>query len=304
MKLKFTFSFLIFCCLSFAVFAEDDGGVSGVFLGFENSVHNYSLGRTGTTKYYDASSYSQNAALLSNSNKSIYFMHTTPFSNFDDIKYQSLFGTYKLNETSGIGMGIGYLKIDDVPGYTITGIPTNSYDGKDMFFSLAYGKKILAKLSLGLDIKYIKEEIASYDRNATTFSLGSVYEFNEDLKLSLIFENLIKINNDYKFDKKKESIPFNSKLELSYMLLTDFVINVQTQKTEYQEDLEFAIGSEYTLMKNFDLRAGYNTKYEEFTLGFGMNYSLGNLNYAYGKNSDLGNTHRFSVNFKFGNLIK
>jgi len=281
------------------LFAADEGGLSAAFLNYCNSVRNYSLGRTGITQYADPSSSLENSALLTKSKRSVYLMYTQPFSNFDDLKYQTAYFNAKISEQVGLGLGFSMLNADNIEYRNSSGVLLGYYNSSSSYYSLGAGLNLNDALNFGASMRYIKEKIQSRDRTAMTLTAGLNYEIIEELSAALIIDNIIKIKNDYKFDQERENIPLKITGEAGYKILDNFLVNAQLEFKEYQDSIKFAVGTEYGITKNFLIRSGYNTRFKEWSAGLGINIDIGNFDYGFGKISELGNTHRFSLTFIF-----
>lgn len=282
---------------SLNISAENDGGLTGAFLNYCNSVRNYSLGRSDLTNYNDPSSAIENPALLAECKKSVYLMYSKPFSDFDDINYQSILYNQKLTNKSGISAGISLFNVKDIEERNSVGNLLGYYDGKNTILTIGYGYELIKFLYAGTSVKYVQEKIYNFDREYFAADISGKYHINEDFDISLILSNLY--STESKFDIKKEKLPIKCSAGLGLKIISGLNFQLSADMKEYQKSIELGAGAEYIVNKYFEIRCGYNSRYEEWTAGFGLNSGVLKLDYGFGNNTDLGNTHRIGLTYIF-----
>lgn len=283
------------------IYAKGDGGSPGAFLNLDASVRSYTLGKIGFTEYNNPSSLTGNPALLSECRKSVYLMYSQLFKDFNGISHQTLFFNNKLDDNSGYGIGINLLVVSDVERRkALTGELEGTYSGKDIVYYLAYGRKLRKNISFGLNLKIINEKIAHYSRYNYTMDLGGKINFPGGAKWSLAVYNLLKLESDYIFISKKESIPIKLKSEFNLNIRKDVYFHLALSYQEKENSMKYYTGFEIDLFNYFVLRSGFNSISEEWTAGFGLDIFKFELDYGFGLQTDLGNTHRFGLTYEFG----
>ncbi|HCJ65892.1 MAG TPA: hypothetical protein DHV62_00845 [Elusimicrobia bacterium] len=204
-----------------------------------------------------------------------------------------------------------------------------NYEG---VFSLAYGRAISKKFSLGLTLKAIYTQLDNDKTSNLAFDFGGLYKSPiEGINFSFVIQN---IATGLKFTSGKEPISPDFKVGVSYSPSVPSPLSSPTMGRGLDEGREkgkgrgfilatdmnfykigkpnFSLGSEYSfvppLLKNTKLsaRIGYTGKASStlggltgLTAGFGLEHKNKNFDYAFVPFGDLGNTHRFSLTLKF-----
>jgi hypothetical protein len=193
----------------------------------------------------------------------------------------------------------------------------NSFSGSDLSFGLGIARKFTDKLSIGLNLKYLREDLHVYSSDLWAFDVGTVYQTGwYGVNLAMAAQNF-STQARWLYTKEEEQqnyeLPLIFKIGLSVELLGGedllfggdydrhrLVLNVDAMHTnDYNERLN--LGMEYTFYNIFSLRGGYRVNYEEgnLSLGAGVQYDFGYLrfqfDYAYVSYDFLQSPHRFSI---------
>ena len=193
----------------------------------------------------------------------------------------------------------------------------NLFSGSDMAVGLTYARKFTDKLSIGVTVKYLREELFEYNTSIWGFDVGSYYDTGwKGIRLAMTAQNFAQqarfLENREEFEQTYE-LPLVFRIGWSIDLLGgedlflggnpelhQFTLNMDAIHTnDYAERLH--VGVEYWLFKKFALRTGYRFNYEEgkFSIGAGLDYPIGSMSiridYAYVDYDFLEATHRFSV---------
>lgn len=219
------------------------------------------------------------------------------------ISSKTFSGIYPLSETDFIG---AYVFMLDTPfdketiydtaalnEYSETG---DKFKNSASVIDIAYSKIISEKLSAGVGVKNIHEELAGTKANGFALDAGLLYkEFYPNLNLGLAVQNIAV--NKLRAD---EDYPMTITLGTSYALkFYDRPLTLLSDiKIPNDNDVRYGVGAEYWLAEIFALRGGYNSLYK-FTFGVGIKLQNLTADYAYVPVGDLGVTHRISVGYKF-----
>ena len=253
------------------------------------------------------------------------------FSQMDyflDVVHYSFSGAYSLGRFGSIGVQAAYVDIGEIdvtrvdalsvgedeyiPGITGEVIHPNA-----MVFGVSYAIQLTDKFSFGLTQKYIREDMgfsSSYMKNgknvelsSVAFDMGLVYDTGfRTLQLAAAVRHF---GPEISYVDKGYPMPQTFDIGIAaYLLGPDdnfgFISNNQTllfsadllQPRDY--DQQYNIGMEYGFNNLLFLRAGYKINYdvENFTAGFGLNYSNYRIDYSFANFGEyLDSVHRFSI---------
>ncbi len=175
-----------------------------------------------------------------------------------------------------------------------------TFDGSDLLAKLTYAYRENNKLSLGFNMKYISQNIFTYSGAALGVDAGFIYNISNNTNLGAGIYN---IGTKLKLYKESAALPMHIKSGISTNIIEDiFLLNGDIIYT-FDEDFDYAFGVEFKPVKIFALRGGYNSINEAgngLTLGFGLNFNAINLDYAYEFFGDFDASHKFSIDYAFG----
>jgi len=226
---------------------------------------------------------------------------------FQDINYEYIGYAHNLGNLGTAGIMVNYLYIDDLEKRTYdTDTPDGYFKASDLAVSLAGGRKLNEKLSLGANLKYIRQQIDIEKAEGFAFDLGGLYNVNDKLKIGLAIQNL---GTEIKFVSEGDPLPLNIKLGAGYKLLNDQLTLGLDVNYPIDNEINFALGAEYALKLggiSLPLRVGYNTKVISDLgalagLGTGLGIGINRLafDFAWVPYGDLGHTFRVALKMKF-----
>ena len=193
----------------------------------------------------------------------------------------------------------------------------NTFSGSDMAAGFSFARRFLDNLSIGVNVKYVQEELYSYKASLWAIDVGSYYDTGwRGIRIGMAAQNFAKqarfmqTKQDY---EQSYDIPLLFRLGFSIDLaggselflggdpdMHALTINVDAlHSNDYAERLH--MGLEYRFLSMFAIRSGYRFNYEEgqISLGGGINYQAADINfrfdYAYVDYDFLDSTHRFSI---------
>lgn len=230
---------------------------------------------------------------------------------FDEMNYSSLGAGLPAGSIGTFGLGYAGLTYGDIPIVSQENngelIESGSTSANDMELLLSYGKKISRDLSVGLNMKYISQNIEEERSNGIGVDAGSMVKLlNNKMGIGFAVQN---IGGKMKFMEKGYNLPMNIQLGTSYKVLdiqnhSGLVAADISQPGDDQ--LKINTGIEYGFYNLIFIRSGYHIGNElnKFNIGGGIQVpvknSLVRINYAYIPNGDLGNNHMFELLFGFG----
>ncbi len=244
-----------------------------------------------------------------------------------DIGYQSAVFAIKLGKIGVFAVSVISMDIGDIeetinspiPGEDRTEVVLtgNTYSAGDFAAGISYARNITDRLSVGANIRYIREEIADVAMDNVSVDFGTLYYIGlRSLRLAMTARNfgpdthLVGWSEEY----QAEAVDIRMPLDFRVGLAMDFfdsessphLLTVSVEGTHPNDGPEkINTGIEYSLGKILTLRGGYRFNYDEesYSFGGGLNYAIGRigarLNYAFVDFGRLKNVHMFSLGFYF-----
>ena len=195
------------------------------------------------------------------------------------------------------------------PGNTVQ--LTSSFSAGDMYGTLAYSRKILSNLSLGLSAKFLNESISTYSTDSVAVGLSAFYESPiKGLNAGLAINNL----GPAEGFQQGYSLPVNVRLGVGYQPASN--ISVDMDYVQYTNTAGiWSVGGEYGYRALY-FRAGYKYQgaidYNNVENGYGpaaaagLSLGLGlklfknySADYSYSPYGFLGTAQMLSVSAKF-----
>lgn len=205
----------------------------------------------------------------------------------------------------GWGLSFNYLSFGGVPKTTVANPDSLGTTGlSDLAVSAGYGKRFGNLLSLGAELKMIRESIDGISAQGYAADFGALYDVPQVSGLS-IGGALQNIGPPIKFQGANENLPLNARFGTAYRFTT------QKQKCTITLDLTkerseapiVLLGAEMILAEKFPVRFGYSGQNDSglgITFGAGYRHRDFDFDYAFAPYGALGNAHRFSVTARWG----
>ncbi|MEW6515778.1 MAG: PorV/PorQ family protein [candidate division FCPU426 bacterium] len=330
----------LFWLASNAAWAEGEGTAGAPFLKIGTSARAEGMGGAFTAVVDDVdSTYWNPAGLMRLKRSSIGLTH---LEWFEDIRYEYISYADKYDYIGAVGVGLGFLYLGDIPKTLES--PSGDYDAansggtfgaSDLLLNLAWAGNLgLQENKLGIGVKIINESI---DENQS-FSFG--VDLGDQLLLSKTrwYRNLAEksaaayfipsmlgvsfknIGTPVKFFNQNDPLPLTASFGLAYQFLEeDLNVALDFDYQTVESLLIIRAGGEYWIhtgirgapdqMLDVAVRGGYRTGYDAssapgFSLGAGLRYASLGLDYVYMPFGDLGVTHRISLKFSWGDILK
>lgn len=296
------------------------------FLKIGNGARQVALGEASIACVQDVNSIFWNPAAVTGINGAeVSFNYN---SWIGDLKVLSGVAAFNLEGIATFTVNAISLDYGDIPEARVTSVSGstdtrtgNFFSGSDLAFGLGVARKFTDKLSIGINVKYMREELFIYSSSLWGFDVGSFYDTGwRGIKLAMSAQNF---STQARFLETKEEeqqtyeIPLVYRLGVSIDLLGGedlflggnpdehiVTFNVDAIHTnDYKERMH--LGLEYKFYDMFFLRGGYKLNYDEGKLSFGagINYALDSFrikfDYAYVSYDLLQSPHRFTVAIGF-----
>lgn len=197
----------------------------------------------------------------------------------------------------------------------------DSFTGSDLLFGIGLARKFTDKLSIGVNLKYIREDLHVYYSDLWAFDVGSFYDTKwKGIRIAMSAQNFssqARWLHTKEEEQQSYELPIVYRIGLSIDLMGGddlflggdptqhkLTYNVDAIHTnDYAERLH--MGLEYEAFNLITLRGGYRFNYDEGNLsaGVGFKYDTGfiklNIDYAYVQYDFLESPHRVSVSMEF-----
>lgn len=196
-----------------------------------------------------------------------------------------------------------------------------AFGGSDLAVGLTFSRVFTDKLSIGVKVKYLREELFTYTSSLWGFDVGSYYNTGwRGIRLAMSAQNLSRqarwLHTSTE-EQQKFELPIIFRIGWSIDLIGGenlffggdpnqhrLAFNMDAIHTnDYAERLH--LGAEYWLLNRIALRSGYRFNYEEgnWSFGFGLQPRVSGLDmridYAYVSYDFLDSPHRLTVSFAF-----
>lgn len=192
--------------------------------------------------------------------------------------------------------------------------PVSPVEGRfgayDLAFSAAYGRELRRDLALGGAVKVIRQSIDGESGSAPALDLGLLHNFTHNGSAYTAGFAVQNIGPGIKFVSKSYALPLTFKAGLSRRLSdAGGLLSLEADKP-IDNYPSFILGVEYPLTGRMALRTGYKYRlhgnelgaWSGFSAGAGVAFDRLTFDYAFTPFGVLGNSHRFSINMRFGGV--
>jgi len=186
--------------------------------------------------------------------------------------------------------------------------PEGEFGAYDLALSGGYARRLKDGYSAGAAVKLIRQSIDDETGYSAALDLGLLREFawrGGDYTAGLAVLNL---GPGIKFSERRYGLPLVFKAGLSRRLDESGALLSVEADQPVDNYLSLAAGVEYPLTSRLALRTGYRYRlhgnelgaWSGFSAGAGVAFERLTFDYAFTPFGVLGNSHRFSINLRFG----
>jgi hypothetical protein len=171
-----------------------------------------------------------------------------------------------------------------------------SFEQSDMAFLVSASKQFTPKLSVGANLKIVRQEVEAFSASGVGADIGALYWLTPRLRLGASVLNLG--GPTLSAREVDESFPLETRAGVAFGFLSGRgLLSLEVDNRE-GPGTTFRAGSEVWMYDKFGLRAGY---FENEPAG-GFSYRLNPaLQFDYGMSThDLGTVHRVALSYRFG----
>ena len=289
------------------------GKAGFVFLEIPVSARALAMGETGITMpdMLSEGMYVNPALIAFNGNP--LSLNATYASWYVETAHMAAGFTYKIPLIGTVGLSIvnfdfGTIKKTRIilPDFGETGpfIDLGTYSAQAYAIGLTFARTLTEKFTMGVTVKYVRENIDQYYADNFVFDIGFIYQTGfYSLRLAAFLQSF---GLETAYANEKFRMPQILKMGLSYDVWggwdDDRRLTVIAETVHPSDaDERIHLGMEGVLMRSVVLRAGYKFGYddEDLTLGLGLQfkYNMNNfrLDFAYMNHKYLENTLRYSL---------
>lgn len=316
--------------------AQLGGGRSFAFLNLPSSAKITALGGySAIVSDADVPNISQNPALLNYRMDNTWSLNICNY--FEDIQHGYIGTAFNVKNAGMFGIGVNYINYGNFVMRDDIGNEQGNFKANENSFNFSYARPY-KQFSYGASAKFLFSTLESYRSTGIAIDLGGTYTDSAS-GLGLSF-SLLNVGSQVKtYYGNSEALPFEARFAVTKKLahapfrFTLTLHNLQKFDLTYNDELnnsnqidlstglpikeEFniadklmrhvAIGTEFLLTDNFNLRVGYNHQQRKelaisekpgavgFSWGFGLRIKKINISYGSAKYHLSGNTNMFSL---------
>lgn len=212
-----------------------------------------------------------------------------------------------LGERKTLGFYVSYLNYGKFTETDLQGNVTGDFGGGDFLLAASFAMRQSRLLSVGATVKLIRESIQDYSAMGVALDIGAKYTSDRGrYTAGLMVQNLgTQLSSLGEGDKDDLPIMLRAggsarPKGLHMMFVGDLIVPVDN-------DIDFALGTEYLGFQPLYLRLGWNSfgsnyKAEDsdgglagLSMGVGFDYNSMQLSYAFSPAADLGESHRITL---------
>ena len=211
------------------------------------------------------------------------------------IHYESRLGLNELS-TKAIGVISPLPRNIGVMGISFIHFGYSSYN--EMKLGLAYARSFAPFFRLGIQLDYLRINIGDNygSKDIFTFEVGMQSDIGERITIGVYTFNPIGIKISEDHGEKLASV---FRLGLLYKIENYLLISLEAEKRTSINPVVVRLGMEYDLKSKFYFRTGIASRYEVFTLGFGMKLKFIKIDLAAGMHQILGFSPQMSMTVNF-----
>ncbi len=220
---------------------------------------------------------------------------------FAEINQEFVGMAFPIGKSNTVGISANFLSFGDIQGRDQDGNLTEIFRPYDIAMTLSYARGIGESLALGINAKYMREQISDENGTGVAFDFGGMYApSNLPISFGINAQN---VGPRVKYVEDAFQLPFVLRLGTAYRFFNDNAILTMDFIRPTDNDNAIGLGIGYTIANILQIRTGY--KYQlggndlgaisGLTGGFGLSILRFQIDYALVSFGDLGLTHRLSL---------
>lgn len=224
-------------------------------------------------------------------------------SYLESIHYEYLSFAHPVGTGGAVGGSVQYLGSGDIAGTDRHGNPTGDFSNSYAAYSLAYGRRLGERFSLGLTGKWIHAKLADVSADAFAGDAGAHFRVNDKLSLAAVVAN---VGSQLKFLQDGGDLPMAFRLSSAWTPIKPLTLAAEGVFPK-AGDPSAHVGLAWRPIPMISLRTGFRTDTLKendtlagFSTGLGLDLWGQEFAYAWVPYGDLGNTQYFSLLVRFG----
>ena len=229
-----------------------------------------------------------------------------------DISYETAGFGYCAGRAGSFGISAIYLHMGDMQGRSLNGTETEEFSAYDAAAALSYGNRVSKNVSMGTNIKFIRQMIEDEAAFGTAFDFGCIYKLNDEK--TAIGGSLLNLGTGMKFIKEEYSLPLMLNLGASYKI-NSVIAALDIKYRIFERYASMGFGAEYMPADFLSLRGSYLIKAIKNSdmsiegdklgglsgLGAGLGFKFGKyqFDYSFIPFASLGSSHILSFTGSF-----
>lgn len=220
---------------------------------------------------------------------------------FAEINQEFVGMAFPIGKSNTVGISANFLSFGDIQGRDQDGNLTEIFRPYNIAMTLSYARGIGQSLALGINAKYMREQISDEKGTGVAFDFGGMYApSNLPITFGINAQN---VGPRVKYVEDAFQLPFVLRLGTAYRFFNDNAILAMDFIRPTDNDNAIGLGIGYTIANILQIRTGY--KYQlggndlgaisGLTGGFGLSILRFQIDYALVSFGDLGLTHRLSL---------
>ena len=199
---------------------------------------------------------------------------------------------FLLADLSSFGAGFAQPTRSGTFGLSVHYFGFESYNESKI--GLAYGRKLMEKLSVGVQFDVLNTRISEYgSKTLFTFEVGLQAELIENLLVGIHIYNPVRLEII-----EDEFLPSVFRAGATYTASKKLMLHTELEK-DFDFPFVFKAGIEYALAKELWLRLGVQTNPTALSFGLGYQFQKGlRIDFATNYHQDLGFTPSLGVGFE------
>jgi hypothetical protein len=238
-----------------------------------------------------------------------------------------------------LSLGIQHIGLGSIDGYDDTGNLTLSFSSAETAITLGHSRKA-GNFQMGVNMKLVSSNIASYRSNALLFDIGGVFVHpNKQLNIGMAIKNVGVVFNDYTEESdskppldvqigatfKPEHMPLRFSFTAYQFANSGDDIAYYELDNRLQQDepggfdkmaRHFVIGTELLISDNVNFRLGYNhlvrkelrldAKSGGAGISYGFMFRVKAVEFAYSRGGYhvAGGAHHFTMTFNTNKMLR
>ncbi|MFC1477988.1 hypothetical protein ACFL57_00835 [Candidatus Margulisiibacteriota bacterium] len=274
------------CLNSFAV--DQSGGFAGSLLSWGVGARAISMGRTYLAAADEASAAYWNASAMSQVERRSVTTMYSDLMGYSSLAFMGLVWPTVGNDT----WGLSFVQLSSAEfEKTLTSAASlGTFSVSQQSIGLAYSRQINENISLGAGANMFSNSVDTESDSAMLLDVSALYKLG-NFKFAGVIKNIFS-------SAEKDEYPLILKGGISSMFLDgDLLFSFDVSRIAASPDLEWGIGGEYAMWKNYSLRGGAHSG--EIYGGAGMRLDNFDVDFA-AQLGEVGLSYFISLNMYFG----